>query len=327
MSRSGAGLVLMYHAISDASPDPWALHVAPDRFADHLEVLCRRFAPTTLARIQSPSRGRRPAVAVTFDDGYANNLHQAAPLLERAGVPATVFVASGFVGREDESWWDALERALLDPVASLPGEIVVPLGERLESWPLDRAGRPGDEAPGADTWKAWTDPPEPRQAAYRELWERLLPLPEDARRAAVEAVLEQTRTPRAARSTHRLLSRVELRRLARLEGVEIGAHSVTHPVLAGLSPQRQREEIRRSRESLEEWTGHRVESFAYPFGQPSHLTAATTALVRDSGFARACIGTPGVVTAGTDPLLLPRLHVENCDGDEFESRLREWIRS
>src|SRR5690606_37807585 len=98
----GAVAVLLYHRVADAPRDPQQLAVAPERFAAHLEVLAATCTPVALgeaaARLRSP-RGLPPrAVAVTFDDGYRDNLHTAKPLLERHGVPATVFVASGYVG-------------------------------------------------------------------------------------------------------------------------------------------------------------------------------------------------------------------------------------
>lgn len=324
----GPGLVLMYHSIADVASDPWALHVQPDRFAEHVEVIARRFAPTPLRQIRDAPRGlrSRPPVAVTFDDGYANNLHHAAPHLERYGVPATVFVVSGFVGREDECWWDALERALLDPEVRHPAEIRVPVGGREQRWSLaENVEGSDEEVPRTHEWRAWEEPTRLEQQAYRQLWERLLLLDEEARRLAIQSVCKQTGDERTARATHRLLSPAELLGLGRKSTIEIGAHTVTHPMLTSLPPDRQHEEICGSKRQLEDWLDRPVESFAYPYGKAEHFTAGTVASVRVSGFAYSCTGDPARVTAGTDPFRLPRFHVGNWDGDVFEERLRNWL--
>ena len=108
-------LILLYHRVANAKPGPHSnvsgLSVTPEHFEQQLAVLRRRFAPLRLRDLlESPPRFRHPAVAVTFDDGYADNLHAALPLLERFGIPATFFVTSGMLGGEREFWWDTLER-------------------------------------------------------------------------------------------------------------------------------------------------------------------------------------------------------------------------
>ena len=116
VARKAEAAILMYHRIGDPGCDPWGLAVRPERFAEHLNVLRRNARPIGLRRLAKElGEGtlKPGAVAVTFDDGYANNLYEAKPLLERHEVPATVFVTSGMVGREREFWWDELEAILL----------------------------------------------------------------------------------------------------------------------------------------------------------------------------------------------------------------------
>src|SRR5215467_4451596 len=96
-----AGLILMYHRIAELQSDPWGLAVSPRHFAEHLEVLRRHGQPRPLAQtVKALQRqglpGGRPLV-VTFDDGYADNLYNAAPLLDRYDVPATVFLTTGYI--------------------------------------------------------------------------------------------------------------------------------------------------------------------------------------------------------------------------------------
>src|SRR5258708_1690179 len=91
------GLVLLYHRVAAPSWDPFDMCVEPERFEQQLAALSRVADFVPLSAIASGlRRGRRerPVVALTFDDGYADNLHGALPLLERYGAPATVFITT-----------------------------------------------------------------------------------------------------------------------------------------------------------------------------------------------------------------------------------------
>ncbi len=94
--------ILMYHRIGTPAVDPWGLAVSPKHFDEQLAVLCRTRVVLSLPDLVSRlERGTLPAnaAAVTFDDGYADNLSEASPRLLEAGVPATLFVATGFLDR------------------------------------------------------------------------------------------------------------------------------------------------------------------------------------------------------------------------------------
>jgi peptidoglycan/xylan/chitin deacetylase (PgdA/CDA1 family) len=105
--------------------------------------------------------------------------------------------------------------------------------------------------------------------------------------------------------------------LARSPLIEVGAHSVTHPVLPNLPLPAQREEITRSKAELEAMTGEPVQGFAYPHGR---YTADAVGLVREAGFRYACAVRPQ--PDGPDPFLLPRVPVGDWDGDTFDRMLR-----
>src|SRR5204863_7402170 len=93
--------VLVYHTISSPSePLPGDIDISPEAFALQLDWLARRRAVVDLIKTLNPNRGRNP-VAITFDDGFRDNLTVALPLLEKYSMPATVFVTSGFLGKDD----------------------------------------------------------------------------------------------------------------------------------------------------------------------------------------------------------------------------------
>ena len=91
-------MILMYHRIAEPKLDAWGLCVTPSHFAEHLEVLADSARIVSLQELLEKYRGgglaQRTAV-LTFDDGYADNLHHAKSVLERYDAPATVFVTSG----------------------------------------------------------------------------------------------------------------------------------------------------------------------------------------------------------------------------------------
>src|SRR5215217_5731168 len=131
----GHALILGYHRVIDG-PDPYQLAVSPERFAEHLAVLARMARPLPLGDLPDLLvRGEVPkrTVAVSFDDGYADVLHLAKPLLAQFGIPATVFVTSGALGRE--LWWDRLGRLASTATAVRP-RVMLPIGDSVFTWPM-----------------------------------------------------------------------------------------------------------------------------------------------------------------------------------------------
>jgi peptidoglycan/xylan/chitin deacetylase (PgdA/CDA1 family) len=106
--------------------------------------------------------------------------------------------------------------------------------------------------------------------------------------------------------------------------IELGSHTVSHPVLSSLPAAAQQAEILGSKQRLESLIGREVSSFAYPYGSRADYTKTTTAIVRDSGFRLACANVPEGVSSSGDRLQLPRFLVRNWDGDEFERHLDTW---
>jgi peptidoglycan/xylan/chitin deacetylase (PgdA/CDA1 family) len=315
-------LVLMYHRIAVSQNDPWGLCVSAERFAQHLTILRSQALIVPLSDLAA---GRVPStrrtVALTFDDGYADNLHAAKPVLERFESPATVFVATAPLDQAREFWWDELERILLQN-RSLPPSLKLDIGGQTSRWELDRAtDLPADEWRTGHTWRAWEQSSTPRQALYLDLWNRIRPLPHDEQQSVLTRLADWAAVDRLPRSSHRTLSPSELVALAGDGLVEIGAHTVTHPLLPSLPPPVQRTEIARSKEVLETIVGRDVSSFAYPFGAHDD---GTVSLVRECGFSVACASTPDRAPGDVGLLRLPRVGVQDWTREEFSARLAGW---
>jgi peptidoglycan/xylan/chitin deacetylase (PgdA/CDA1 family) len=319
-------IILMYHRVTELANDPHLLAVTPEHFAEQLDVIRAHGVPMRLQElVRSLRQGRVPprAVAVTFDDGYADNLHRAKPLLAHYEVPATVFVTAGQVGRTREFWWDELDRLLLQP-GTLPPVLRLRLNGSVREWRLEESSTYTVEEYQHD--RHWhvecRDDPGPRQRVFRGLFDLLYLLPSAQRWTILDELTAWAEAPPIARPSHQTLTSEEAVRLAEGDLVEVGAHTMTHPVLAALSVIEQRQEIQESKARLEAMLGDEVVSFAYPHGSSTLETAAT---VGEAGFLCACSSQPDAVFRRANRFQLPRLGVRDWDGDTFARWLRWWV--
>ena len=319
-------LILLYHRVAELRSDPWSLAVTPRHFLEHLEVLRQYAHPIRLQQLSQAlldnSLPRRLAV-ITFDDGYADNLHNAKPLLERYNVPATVFLVTGYIGGEREFWWDELDRLLLQP-GTLPRVLRLSVNGSIHQWDLGEAANYSEDAARRyRNWRAQEDAPTtPRHSLYISLWKLLHPLSESERRKVLDELLAWAEAKPAVRPTHRPLSLEEVITLAQGNLIEVGAHTVTHPALTALPVTSQRTEILESKAQLEEILGRRVDSFSYPHGI---LSTETAGMVREAGFTYACSTYADLVARSADRVRLPRIPVQDWDKGKFARRLWWWF--
>lgn len=295
---SGGRVVLLYHRVTDLKHDPHGLAVRPDRFAEHCEVLRRRCDVVPLGAPMASVR----QVAITFDDGYADNAGDARRILAAAGLSATFFVTVGRVGKQLEMWWDRLEQIVLECETS---------ADAIE---VEIAGRP-----------LWIDirSPRARDRAYLALFWRLRPLHPETIERTLDEIEHAFGVQPVDRARYRWMTVDELRALAATEGMAIGAHTITHPCLSMRSRDEQWREIDGSRRELQTLLGSDTGHFSYPYGGPDAVDDVTTQLVREAGYTSACIATPGIARADGDPLRIPRNVVGDWDGGAFERWLDE----
>jgi glycosyltransferase involved in cell wall biosynthesis/peptidoglycan/xylan/chitin deacetylase (PgdA/CDA1 family) len=324
----GRALILMYHRIAELPADPWGLAVAPERFAEQLAVLREQARPLALHELVTRLERGRPlparAVAVTFDDGYRDNLDAALPALEAAGVPATLFLATDMVGRGREPWWDELERILLSP-GELPARLSLRVAGRTIARNLGESAVYGPAAAYRHArWRGGRDPaPTARHAAYLELWLALWPLAEAPRTAALDQLAAWAGAKGGVRESHRTLDPDGVAALATSDAFEVGGHTISHPRLSARRADAQREEIARGRALVAELTGAPARHFAYPYGGLDDYTPASARLVAQAGYASACATWEGTVHAACDPWQLPRVQVPDVGGEAFAAWLAE----
>ncbi len=211
-------LVLMYHGTPRGLPfTQWSLQA--DLFRSHLDLVCREgWKVVTVGGLLAEPPGSEKTLAITFDDGYADNFEGAfLPLLER-GLKATWFITTGSIGGHAQ--WD----------------------------------RPSDEQ-------------------------------------------------------NRMLSMAQLVEMS-AQGMEIGSHSHSHPDLSRLTPEKQRQELSRSKEILEDLLGKRVDGFAYPYGYYDHSTLEA---LEYTGYRWACSTKSGWYRPQENPFLIRRITIFSGD--------------
>lgn len=297
-------IVLIYHRVIALPTDPEMIAVSPVHFRQQMEYLKQNFR---ILRFEEDwSRIKEPAVVVTFDDGYADNVLEALPILDEVGVPASFFVSTGHIGTGKQFWWHQLQDVLLR-------NGVFPDQFELKD---SRYGR------------VWSTVSLPKRAALYAalslLFRKLSPYRQedwlDQLRAWVPPSPEET-------GIQRHMSAIELQRLAASPWATIGAHTVTHAALSLLSEEEQRYEIFSSKQQLEMITGKTVETFSYPFGRKCEYNRTSVRLCREAGFLRVAANFPGQAHKWTDPMQIPRHLVRNWDLETFAAEMQGvWTR-
>ena len=290
--RRARGAVFLYHRIDDTS-DAHQLNVTRANFASQLDWFRERCSVLSLEELLETPIDDLPerAVALTFDDGYLDNLHHAAPLLEQAGLPATFFLTTAHLEEPGEYWWDLLDRVFADTVE---------LPEWLQFDSLETAYR-----------VATADRPAARAMLHRGLVRANLADRDRARdilRRYVGRPSEQRRP----------LLADEVRALARVPGASIGAHTVNHLALPGLSADDVAREIEGSRQALEKVLGRRVRTLAYPYGAVDDAVA--NAARRTWHWACACTDAP--LADSFDSARVWRIEVGNVPAEELARRVQ-----
>lgn len=281
----------MYHRVATLPVDPWNLAVSAANFADQLAALRTVRDVVPLDRLLT-TRSERPLAAITFDDGYRDVGSVALPLLDKADCPATLFLATGFIGSGREFWWDRLARILLELPVTMPVAIAGPYGN------AEFALHP-------------TDSHEQRLARYVLLWSQLNPMAPERRDAFLDRLASALQDPSSAASRHEIMNADDVARL-RGTALQIGAHTVTHPSLPTLSPGNQEREIRESRDACAAFADEIPRCFSYPFG---HYDSQSERAVREAGFSMAVTSDSAFADPRGAALTIPRIAVGNWTGE------------
>ncbi len=294
MRRRDCSLVLRYHAVA---PDDLApTYAGPDitipraLFASQMRFLRRAYAPVPLATIvDAIGRGESPpagTVAITLDDGYADNYHQAFPVLQALRLPATVYVVTETLDNASSLWMSELRATLM---ASRAPRLRVEIGGGYEFGLAEE-----DE----------------RQQSIKDLTNVLVPVDAALRRRILATIRHELAVNGGVDLAQAMLTSEQVRAMHEA-GITIGAHTQTHSNMTLVSAEQAAAEIAGSRERLEAIVGVAVRDFAYPNtgGRYPHCNGSVAAIIRQLGFRSAVTSRPGIIQVSSDPFLLPRIGI------------------
>jgi peptidoglycan/xylan/chitin deacetylase (PgdA/CDA1 family) len=259
--RSAHPIILMYHGVSaderfDGLRNASELHLPRRTFIEQIRLLRRHRRVIGVAEMAAGLRDGedlRNTVALTFDDGYENNVLQAAPILADAGMPASFFLATAYIGTNRWIWTDRIEHA------------------------FDRTSQSSLE------WRGTRLPLETlaqRREALRAVKSDMKRLAVGARDSELAALGDALGAPtELPAGDYRFMDWSQARRLADA-GFEVGAHTVNHAILSRLSEQDARTEVLASRDAVIAGTGRCCPVFCYPNGKPEDYSPAVADICR-----------------------------------------------
>lgn len=273
----------MYHRVS-ARVDDWSLRpTSPSIFENQIRYFVQNYKIISLHQvIKYLAEGKLPedkkTLAITFDDGYKDNHAYAYPILKKYRVPATIFLIAHNIGSEELFWWDK--------VAYLVRHT------KIIELQLDELG----------TYSLGSGPD--RSGVTHMICQGLMSVPDQRKNMLITKLQEicGSGVPKNLGS-QTVLSWDEVKEMSE-NGIDFGAHSLTHPILTNMSLDAARHEIASSKSEIQSRIGKTVNFFCYPNGVYS---ADVSNIVKESGFAGAVTIDPNWVNAQTDPYLLGRV--------------------
>lgn len=285
----GRGAIFTLHHVRPKQRrtfDPNAhLEITPEFLDTAITVLKRdgyRFVALDALPAHLASDDSQPVAIFTLDDGYRNNLDHAAPIFSRHGVPFTVFVAGGFIDRTHTLWWETLAD-LLERQSSL----TLDLGTGEETLALASLQQ---KQTAFDRFAAFLHSIDEATAIDR--------LNRTARASGIDAI---------GITAALTLDEAGLKTLVENPLASLGAHTISHRSITRLSDETASAEMDLSARRVEQITGHRPKSLAYPYGFATAVSPRDHRLANDLGFSTAVTTQPGTLSETVNTAALPRI--------------------
>jgi peptidoglycan/xylan/chitin deacetylase (PgdA/CDA1 family) len=283
--KHGHCTVLLYHRVIDLKYDPQLLCVSPDNFENQLSTLKKEGIFLDIEEftdiLSSGKNFPKNSFLITFDDGYADNLVNAVPLLNSLNLPSVFYISTAGIGTEKLMWWDELDLVFKNLKESKN------INELLKKYGFSDSG---------SLYRYYLS----ACKTAKSLEER-------------EHLLTEIRSITAIdhENKYRMLSLEEFKRLGSSKQCTIGAHTVNHLSLAHLNIADKEKEIIESIRWLKEKCGSEISHFSFPYGERNNYDEATLSICKASGMKSAAANYQGYVSKGTDVFSFPRFVVRN----------------
>lgn len=291
--------VLNYHRIDDVSRvgfDTFVPNVTatPPEFARQMDYVRRHYRVISCEQLNAFRRGETDLptfpLLITFDDGYYDNYSKAYPILKERNLPAVIFLATDHVGKDVPFYWDFVAYCFVHT--------------RKKAAELPLTG-----------YVSWNGIPE-RNAIVKRWIDSIKHSPAQEREKAVAQLASTLAVDVPSHAFANLYATWDQVREMNRNGIEMGAHTATHPILTLISPSRVEEELCRSKQKIEEELGKPVTSFAYPNGGVKDFSSDIVELVKKTGFDLAFTlvqGTTRFADVKDRPLTIRRIYLGRSD--------------
>lgn len=294
--------ILYYHRIDDEKTDYNFTNVQPKNFEKHMRVLRRNYDIIPIRDLMRKwtYSGDKDAVVVTFDDGYANVLYNAVPIMEVYDIPFTCFISTENIETGRENWTDIIVRSAFEP-EEYHDECILEISNGRKTLSTDKL--------------------EERVNFYREIRKIYNDLKKDEKKALITRLMQWAGFSDEARDNYRIMNSEEIRQI-RERGGEIGVHTVTHPFLSFLEESEIEWELSNSKQTLESVLSEKITLFSYPFGDCPRIARP---ILDGLGYEMAVTSNRGLVSEKSDLMYLPRYSIRDYSEESFEEFMKEYI--
>jgi peptidoglycan/xylan/chitin deacetylase (PgdA/CDA1 family) len=274
--------ILYYHRVNDDN-DPFFPSISTALFEQEMRFVKGHYTVVSLTEMLERLAGgaTEPVMAITFDDGYQDNYHNAFPVLQRLGLPATIFLTTGSMDSREPLWFEQLALA------------------------VKKTGRECLDAELGATERLWMRTPVERLAANGKLFGFLRSLPDTERQSMLASILRQLFAAGAGERRDQMLT-WEQARLMSGRGITFGGHTVSHPFLSRLTAEGLKWEVAECKRRIEDELQLAAEYFAYPNGREEDFSQPSKQAICAAGYRAAVTTIWGTNYRSTDPLELRR---------------------
>ncbi len=287
---AAAGRILYYHRVND-DRDPFCPATPTRLFEQEMCFLAKHHRVVSLGELLDhlDNDSPKPVVSITFDDGYQDNYQNAFPILQRYGMPATIFLTTGGIDSHQPLWFEQLAGALKKTSREFV-DLEIDLPRRF-----------------------WSRNVAEKLNANNQIFALLRRLSDSDRRQWLARILERLTVPKDAEREGKMLTWDQIREM-RGRGIEFGGHTVNHPFLSQLTRKQAVWEVSECKRRIEEEVQQRVDYFAYPNGRGEDFAEWNKQVLAAAGYRAAVTTIWGMNHRATDRMALRR--GQPWEGDE-----------
>ncbi|MCJ7571143.1 MAG: polysaccharide deacetylase family protein [Candidatus Thermoplasmatota archaeon] len=277
--------IIIYHHIGNKKDDYLLNRINTSDFEKQMRYLQETheiitFEKLTQAITEKKSLPKRAAI-ITFDDGYKDNYTEAFPILKKYKIPATIFLTTGHIETNEIFWWNKIGYILCNT--------------KLKKIELEDLGD--------------ISPPSIENISYslRMIYQKFKKIPEDKKNKLINLLIQKSdiKIPKGL-NKDLMMSWDNIREMNE-NGIDFGAHTVTHPILTNLSLDQAKLEIVESKKIIEKRLNKTITTFCYPNGFANDYNSDIIKILKDNGFICSVTAIPKMVTMKSDLFELGRL--------------------